>query len=267
MKGPKLCKVIEKRLLADGVYTLVLDAPNVAKKARPGQFIHIKVPKDKSRILRRPISISDADCEGGSVEIIFQLVGEGTRLLSAVKAGNYLDILGPLGNGFTVSRNVSRLFLVGGGCGVAPIKFAASKFDHVQRTCFIGFKRGDDIYELPKFQKNSDRLLIATEDGSIGHKGLVTEILEGELKRNLPDLILACGPVPMLKVIQQLAGQYGVSCQLSLEQRMGCGIGACMTCVCAVHGDEGDYTYKRVCRDGPVFLSWEVMLDEAENGC
>jgi hypothetical protein len=160
-----------------------------------------------------------------------------------------------------------QMFLVGGGCGVAPIKFAASKFDHVQRTCFIGFKRGDDIYELPKFQKNSDRLLIATEDGSIGHKGLVTEILEGELKRNLPDLILACGPVPMLKVIQQLAGQYGVSCQLSLEQRMGCGIGACMTCVCAVHGDEGDYTYKRVCRDGPVFLSWEVMLDEAENGC
>ena len=263
MKGPELCKVTDNRLIAGGMYKLRLEAPNVAGNARPGQFIHIKVPGDRSRLLRRPISIYDACHKKGYVEIVFQVVGEGTRLLSAVKTGDFLDVLGPLGNGFSVSGDTRHLFVVGGGCGAAPVKFAASRFNFTGRSCFIGFKSGDAAYDLQEFENSCDSLLIATEDGSIGYKGLITEVLEDELKRNLPDLMLACGPVPMMKAIQQMAEKYRVPCQLLLEERMGCGIGACMTCACAVRDDEDGFIYKRVCKDGPVFWSREVMLDEA----
>ena len=122
MKGPELCKVTDNRLIAGGMYKLRLEAPNVAGNARPGQFIHIKVPGDRSRLLRRPISIYDACHKKGYVEIVFQVVGEGTRLLSAVKTGDFLDVLGPLGNGFSVSGDTRHLFVVGGGCGAAPVK-------------------------------------------------------------------------------------------------------------------------------------------------
>ena len=266
MKRAELCKVADIQLLAHGLYKLKIEASDVAGSARPGQFVHIRIPGDKSRLLRRPISIYDAYHEEGNIEIVFQVVGEGTRILSAVKPGDLLDVLGPLGNGFTIPKDTRHLFIVGGGCGVAPIKFAASKFNHTRSTCFVGFKNRDAVYGLQEFKKSCDRLLVATEDGSIGYKGMVTEVLEDELKQNSPDLMLACGPVPMLKVIQQMAEQFDVPCQLLLEERMGCGIGACMTCVCAVRAGE-DYAYKRVCKDGPVFWSREVILGETANEC
>lgn len=267
MKGADMCKVVENIMIAPHMYKMAFLSENIALNANPGQFVHIKVPGDNSLLLRRPISIHDVHPQTGMVEIVYQVVGKGTRILSGMNAGQVIDVLGPLGKGFTISREIKSAFVVGGGCGIAPLKLLMGRLKEmgVVVTALLGFRSREAVYGLEEFEMLSDRVLVTTDDGSLGRKGLVTQVLEEELQQQLPDMMFACGPTPMLRIVQRLAREYSVPCQMSLEERMGCGIGGCLVCSCAVRTPDGGFEYKRVCKDGPVFWSQEVMLDEAPN--
>lgn len=254
--------IIQNIKIANGTYKLSLFAPYIADNVVPGQFVHIKIPKDSSMLLRRPISVNGVDKDNGIIDLIYQVVGKGTRLLSGLKPKEVdIDILGPLGNGYSVKSDVNSLCLVGGGCGVAPLKLAAQKWSSLDITACIGYKNKEAAYQIDDFQNLCSHVYISTDDGSLGEKGFATDALVKHLKKQRPDLILGCGPIPMLKVLQRISEEYNIPCQISLEERMGCGIGGCLVCSCAIITNNG-WDYKRVCADGPVFNSQEVMFDE-----
>ncbi len=255
-------------MIAVNMYKMTFISEDIALNAHPGQFVHIKVPYDNSLLLRRPISIHDVHPQTGMVEIAYQVVGRGTRILSRIDAGQFIDVLGPLGKGFDIPPGIRSALVVGGGCGIAPLKLLMRRLKETGVTinALLGFRNREYIYELEAFEGFSDRLMVTTDDGSFGRKGLVTQILEEELQHQMPDMMFACGPVPMLKGVHRLAGKYSIPCQVSLEERMGCGIGGCLVCSCAIRTSDGGFEYKRVCRDGPVFWSREVMLDETAIG-
>ena len=243
------CEIITARELTDQVYAITMDAGGIGKKARPGQFLHIKC--GDGVLLRRPISI--CDCRDGYLKIVFVAKGAGTKWLSEKKSG-YIDVLGPLGNGFTPGgRNV---LLVGGGIGVAPLLYAAREMEGLS-TGILGFGTKEQVILKENFRDVCSELVITTDDGSLGEHGSVIGPLERKLQTGAYDMILACGPGPMLQAVAGLAAQYGVSCQVSLEERMACGVGACLGCTVTMENDEN----LRVCHDGPVFAGSEVRWD------
>ena len=252
MRLNKSCKIIEKRLAAHGVgdiYSIWLDCPEIAEQVRPGQFADIRC---EGFMLRRPISI----CENrdGAIRLVFEVRGEGTEWLAGRETGDALDILAPLGNGFELIEGASAL-LIGGGIGVPPLLGLAGYYGE-NAAAALGFKRAGAAVLDEDFSARC-RTLVATEDGSIGEKGYVSAAAEKLLCERSFDIIYACGPTPLLKYASGLAERTGIRCQLSLEQRMGCGMGACLVCACKVNTGEG---YRRVCKDGPVFESTEVEL-------
>lgn len=254
--------IVKNEKIANGTYKLTLFAPYIAHNVVPGQFVHIKIPKDSSLILRRPISVNGIDEDNGTIDLVYQLVGKGTKLLSSLKPNEVdIDLIGPLGKGYSVKSSVKSLCLVGGGCGVAPLKLAAQKWSYLDITACIGFKNKSAAYQLDDFQNLCSQVFISTDDGSLGEKCFATDALIKLLEKQSPDLILGCGPVPMLKALQRISKKYNIPCQISLEERMGCGIGGCLVCSCAIITNNG-WDYKRVCVDGPVFNSQEVMFDE-----
>lgn len=267
MKKSTLCVVNENVKIAENTYRMLISAPDTARLAKPGQFVHVKIPNDRSLLLRRPISISNVFSDGGGIiEIIYRVAGTGTYLLSQVKNSDLVDVLGPLGNGFTKPKYVKRAFAVGGGCGIAPLKLLVKDWDDVRFTSFLGFKSKPYAYDLDQFELLSEHVFVSTDDGSLGQMGLVVDLMSLRLKREMPDLILGCGPTPMLKEIKNTASRHGIPCQISLEERMGCGIGACLVCVCETQKGKS-YEYKKVCSDGPVFWSDEVLLNFDESEC
>lgn len=247
------CKILASQQLSDVTYAITVDAGDMARAARPGQFVHILC--DGAGYLRRPISICDvADTQ---LKIVFDAVGAGTRWLSQKKSG-YLDLMGPLGKGYDLSgRNI---LLVGGGIGAPPLLFASRQAIGIV-TGILGFRSHDLAILLPEFRASCQRVYLTTDDGSLGAQGLVTEPLERCLENGGYDSVLACGPRAMLRPVAKMAGTYGVPCQVSLEERMGCGIGACLVCACKVKSEEGGH-YAHVCKDGPVFKAEEVDWDE-----
>jgi dihydroorotate dehydrogenase electron transfer subunit len=225
-----------------------------------GTFIHIKV---EGKTLRRPISIAQFDSK--SVRIVFQVKGEGTAWLADRKPGEKLDIIGPLGNGFLNADTLNlinpntRIFLVGGGIGIPPLLPLAEKFGK-QATLFAGFRSKENVIMQEDFHKHCGHIILCTDDGTDGVKGFVTEHIKNAFdpfgctpkeRENLKNaVIFACGPTPMLQAVAKIANKINVPCRISLEERMGCGVGACLVCNCKVDGE-----YKRVCKDGPVFDS------------
>ncbi|HZJ82652.1 MAG TPA: dihydroorotate dehydrogenase electron transfer subunit [Clostridia bacterium] len=254
--------VLQNYQIADNLYKMSIEAPEIVKKAKPGQFLHIKVPGDLSLLLRRPISINGVNRKTGQLDLVYQNVGKGTEVLSQTSTGIELDILGPLGRGFSIPEGSKDIYIVGGGCGVAPVRFAAQEWSYLNTTSFLGFRSKSCIYQIEDFEEFSSRVFISTDDGSVSHKGSIVTPLAHNLEKGKPDLVLACGPFPMLRAIQKLVKLHGVPCQMSLEERMGCGIGGCLVCSCAVKRRD-DWDYKKVCQDGPVFWSEEVILDES----
>lgn len=246
--------------LTNDTYRISINSEYIAKNAKPGQFVNIKCCKGFNTLLRRPVSIHDVDVCKGCFDIIFRVQGKGTMLLSLKNEHSELDIMGPLGNGFDLSERYKKIAVVGGGIGIFPLYYILRCKDGTFKKSFLGFADKDRLILRKEFGEMSDEAVISTEDGSIGHKGFVTDILEEDLKENNYDIIYTCGPSPMLKTTAKLAEKYGVKCQISLEQRMGCGIGACLVCSCkTVKGS--DWKYSRVCKDGPVFWSSEVIFD------
>lgn len=260
-------KILSKKEVASNIYVMRLKAPKIAKDALPGQFIHIKCSKENYPLLRRPLSIHRIDKEKGEIFILFQVIGEGTKLLAKRTIGDNLDILGPIGNGFNIYPESKKIMIVGGGIGVAPL-FAlceeSIRQDKEVRV-LVGALKKELVIGEENFRNLGAKVDVATDDGSYQYKGLVTDLLKGVIKGGwLVDQIFACGPKPMLKKINEIALQANINCQVSLEERMGCGIGACLGCVCKIKTkdkkeDKVKYEYKRVCVDGPVFGGSEVV--------
>lgn len=253
MKTREFAKVTEQKKIASDVYSLWLQTDKIAGEAVPGQFISV-YSKDLSRMLPRPISICEIDRASGKIRIVYRVVGQGTEEFSHLTAGDTLEILGPLGNGFPLKRK--KAFLMGGGIGIPPMVQLAHELD-CEVQIIAGYR--DELFLTEELSKNGT-LYIATEDGSAGTKGNVMDaIRENGLTA---DIIYACGPKPMLRAIKAYAEENGIECYISMEERMACGIGACLACVCQSKEVDG-HTHvhnKRICKDGPVFLSTEVEL-------
>ncbi|MCR4922589.1 MAG: dihydroorotate dehydrogenase electron transfer subunit [Lachnospiraceae bacterium] len=244
--------VISQERLAEGIYSMWIRS-SFAKDVKPGQFISIYT-KDPSKLLPRPISVCQADA--WKLRIVYRIAGEGTREFSDYKAGDELDILGPLGNGFP--KKEGRAILIGGGIGVPPMVMLASTRKKEDTVIVSGY-RSNDIF-LEKELSERGELLIASEDGSVGVKGNVLDaIKEKDLKG---DVIYACGPMPMLSAIKKYAVERGIEAYVSLEERMACGIGVCLGCVCeTVKKDHhSNVNNTRICTEGPVFNALEVNI-------
>ena len=231
-----------------------LDAPEMAKAAVPGQFIAVYT-NDQSKLLPRPISICEADKENGRLRIVYRIAGAGTKEFSAYKEGDTLDIMGPLGNGFPLKKK--KAFLIGGGIGIQPMLELAKNLD-CEKTAVIGY-RDKETFLADELRKYAD-VVIATEDGSVGTKGNVIDAIRAE--KLTADIIYACGPTPMLKALKTYAMENGIECYISLEEKMACGIGACLGCVCHSKDidEHSNVRNKRICKDGPVFRAEEVEL-------
>jgi dihydroorotate dehydrogenase electron transfer subunit len=251
-------RALEK--LAPDIFKMTLESEYVARNAEPGQFINVKCSEGLNALLRRPISICHIDREHGLLDIVFQIKGIGTEYLSQKQVGSEVDIIAPLGKGFQVSKENKRVAVVGGGIGIFPLLYLLNKYGDADKTAYLGFRSKDYIVLKNEFTSAVNKLEISTDDGTEGYKGLVTDLLERDLKESKLDIIFACGPTPMIKKVVELAHKYEVKCQVSLEQRMGCGIGACLVCACKTRlGNEWEYSH--VCKDGPVFWSDEVIFD------
>lgn len=249
--------VVAKEPLTKDIFRLTLYAPAVAREARPGQFIHLKCGDDRSFILRRPISVHQVIGED-TIDILVRAVGSGTTWLSERRPKDTIDIIGPLGNGFRISPKIERAILVAGGIGVAPMVFLARRlFDSdVKSYTILGAVSGADLLDVMELKRLTRRIMVTTEDGSRGTKGRATDILGREIEANSPQMVYACGPEAMLRNVAGICDRYQVECQVSMEARMACGVGACLGC--AVEGADG---YLSVCSDGPVFstraLGWK----------
>ena len=263
-------KIFSSKKVALNIYLMRLKAPEIAQEALPGQFIHIKCNVDSYPLLRRPISIHRTDKEKGEIYILFQVVGEGTKLLAQRKVGDNLDILGPLGNGFNIYPESKKIMIIGGGIGVAPLLALCEESIRKGKEVrvLIGALKKEWVIGEENFRKLGAKVDVVTNDGSYRYNGLFTDLLESIIKEGwLADQIFACGPKLKLKKVVEVSLDAHIDCQVSLEERMACGIGACLGCVCKIKTrdkKEGKikYEFKRVCVDGPVFRGSEVVWDD-----
>lgn len=232
---------------------LTLHAPKLARKAQPGQFVEVRIAGEGAPFWRRPFSICRADQE--TLDLYIKAVGHGTRLLAQSRAGAALDVVGPLGNGFSLAGTADRV-LVGGGYGSVPMLFLAERLraKGVKAEILLGGRCERDLLLRRELKSAGARVACATEDGSFGTRGRVTELLEARLRDcKRPVRVAACGPWRMLAAVAKLAAQYGAPAEVSLEEVMACGLGVCNGCVKKIGGE-----YRRVCKDGPVFSAQDV---------
>ena len=254
----KVNAIVDKQeMLIEGIYDMWIRT-DLAQMAKPGQFISV-YPKDKSTLLPRPISICEIDKPGNRLRIVYRVAGKGTTEVSSYKAGDTISILGTLGNGFPVDelKDVKKVMLMGGGIGIPPMLELAKQLN-CEKDIVVGY-RNEDLFLNQDLWKHGT-LYIATEDGSIGTKGnVMNAVAEKGLKA---DVICACGPMPMLRAIKQYAKENGIKAYISLEERMACGVGACLGCVCKTtevdHHSHVNNT--RICTNGPVFDAEDVDI-------
>ena len=255
MKYQETALIKEQREIAPGIYSLWLQTEHIAEEARPGQFVSVYC-HDESRLLPRPISICEIDKENGRLRVVYRVTGPktGTEEFSKLKAGDIIPVIGPLGNGFP--KKEKKAFLIGGGIGIPPMLQLAKELN-CEKQIVLGFR--DELFLMDEF-KNQGKVYVATEDGSAGTEGNVLDaIRENGLDA---EIIYACGPMPMLRALKEYAEKNHIECWISMEERMACGVGACLACVCrSKEIDAHSQVHnKRVCKDGPVFLSTEVEL-------
>ena len=250
----------------DAYYAMTLVAPAVAARFRPGQFISLAVGgPDTSMMLSRAFSIHEVRADhGGTVEFIFAARGRGTHWLAERRARDVLDAVGPLGRPFPLPRDPANCLLVGGGYGSAPLFALAARLR--ERRCevdfLLGAASGDRVFGALTARRTGRSATITTEDGSLGSRGLVTDMLDQVIHDGRTDVIYACGPMPMLRQVTVLARRYDIPVQVSVEEAMGCGTGVCMTCVLPVTGSDGITRMTRSCVDGPVFRGEQVRWDD-----
>ena len=250
--------VVSQEQLADNIFSMWIQT-EAAATAKPGQFISMYT-NDGTKLLPRPISICEIDRENGRLRVVYRVTGEktGTKEFSQMKAGDTIPVVGPLGNGFPLEKaEGKKAFLMGGGIGVPPILELAKQLN-CEKQIVVGY-RDEHTFLKEQFEANGT-LFISTEDGSVGTKG---NVMHAIAENNLtPDIIYACGPTPMLRAIKNYAEENVIECYISLEERMACGIGACLACTCKSKEKDhhSNVNNKRICKDGPVFLSTEVEI-------
>jgi dihydroorotate dehydrogenase electron transfer subunit len=250
----------------DAYHAMTFVAPGVATRFRPGQFAALAVGgPDTAMLPQRAFSIAGVRPDhGGTVEIIFAASGPGTRWLAERRARDVLGVTGPLGRPFPLPREPASCLLVGGGYGSAPLFPLADRLR--ERRCTVDFllgaASGDRVFGALTARRIGRTATITTEDGSLGGRGLVTDVLGQCLQQSRADVLYACGPMPMLRAVSMLAGRYGVPVQAAVEEAMACGIGVCMTCVLPVIGSDGITRMVRACTDGPVFRGDQVRWDD-----
>ncbi|HUW65477.1 MAG TPA: dihydroorotate dehydrogenase electron transfer subunit [Spirochaetia bacterium] len=241
---------VQKEKLADGLYLFTLEAPRLAELARPGQFVHLRVGTTADPLLRRPFSIHRVDRARGLVFLLVRATGRGTGLLTGATR---VDLLGPLGRGFAWPAQSSALAVVAGGMGAAPLVFLLQELAGHEVRVFAGARSGSLFPALHEVAGAGFPFYPATDDGSLGFAGSVTDLFRRETAGWRPDLTMACGPPAMLRSLCGVLGERGLAGQVSLESHMACGVGACQGCAVRVNGG-----YSLVCSDGPVFAAEEV---------
>jgi len=259
MKKTYQLKVIKKEVLNEEIFKFELEKPEDMPAIYPGQFFGLAASTNGYPLLKRPISVSKVLDK--SIEFTVKVVGEGTKLLLNKEINDEIEVIGPVGNGFFLDEISEKSLIVGGGIGISPVKELARYLKEekdLRLPVVLGFR--DKPFDMDDFSSISDEIEIATESGVEGHKGYVTYILEERLKKGSVDQVLVCGPHMMLKAVKELCERYNVITQLLMEERMACGIGACLVCTCAIK-EEGGVKNKRVCKDGPVFYGSEVVFD------
>ena len=267
------CEVLSVR--RSGVYhSLTLVSPEIAEAARPGQFVQIAVPEDRAIVLRRPFSIHQASRRGGwagTLEVVFDVAGPGTRWLSTTKAHDTLDVIGPLGRAFQYPKDdrISCL-LVGGGYGAAPLHFLAEELRGRGKVInmLVGARSDDRVFKPIEAKRLAASVWITTEDGSMGDQGIVTDLLPDLIERTGAEAVYACGPNPMLRAVAAVTTERRIPCQVAVEEQMACGIGVCWSCVVPLLATDGQGWWNvRTCMEGPVFnaarIWWERWLGEA----
>ena len=253
------CEIISQSKISDDIFSMVFKNKEMAEEARPGQFVALYTA-DPSKLLPRPISICDVNKQKGTIRLVYRVAGGGTKLFSSLKAGDSIEVMGPLGNGYVI--DAEEPVLMGGGIGIPPMLYLAKSFYErgVAKgniNVILGFR--DKGFLIDDFKKYAT-VHITSDAGTIGMKGNVIDLVKQE---NITgDMIYACGPTPMLKGVKKFAFLEDIPAQISLEEKMACGIGACLACVCkSAETDEHFHTNtKRVCKDGPVFYAEEVEL-------
>lgn len=251
--------VLENKPVGEDLFVLKFLAPNIVASCEPGQFVHIIPSNTRDPLLRRPISLYDVDKKAGTISLLYKVVGKGTKLMTSLTNDDYLDVLGPLGRSFSLVSN-KNVLLVGGGVGVAPLVYLARRLIKMNCTVTLlhGAENSQQLLEEAKLREIAFKYLPATMDGSIGYQGYITDYLLREIKSSEIDHIYTCGPEVMMSVVADYAEKNNISGQLSLEEYMACGVGACLGCARKLRS--ADEAYVKICQDGPVFDFNEIEI-------
>lgn len=249
-------QVISNHQVADGVFAVRLFADKIAAAAKPGQFIEVRCGSDRDFILRRPFAVHAVS--GQAIEILFDVKGKGTRALARSQPHDVFDVIGPLGRGFSLPSDVKRAVLVSGGMGIASLMMLADELGsmHVRIYFALGAKTKSQLLNIVEIKRLAREVVVATDDGSYGERGAITELVPALVHQAKPDIIYGCGPRPMLSQLARVTRPYEVPCEVSLEALMACGVGACLSC--AIRTQSG---VARVCAEGPVFAAEEVVWE------
>lgn len=265
----QVAEVLTYKKVGEEFHSLVIVTPEIAEAAKPGQFVNLRPPADRAFILRRPYSIYRVSRRAGAartIEVIFDIRGPGSAGLATLRAHDFVDIVGPTGRGFTIPKKQYACLLVGGGVGATPLFFLADELTAADRRVDIlwGAARASRLVNPIEAKRLGATAEFATDDGSVGHEGLVTELMPEMIERCGTEVVYACGPHAMLAEVTRIATKQRIPVQVAVEELMGCGIGICMTCVTPIWNKEGtEVGYARTCVDGPVFngarVSWEGL--------
>lgn len=264
MKVNIKAKLIKKEKLKDDIYKFTVEAKEIVENAKPGHFIEVRVLDNIEPLLRRPISIYNIEKETGILEFIFQVKGKGTEILAKREVGEELDIIGPLGYGTFDVKDYENAAIIGGGIGTFPLYELAKELKQNTNSnvnIYLGFRNKDYVVLEEEFKNVSDKLVITTDDGTYGIPGFAINELKKDIETGKIDKIFACGPLPMLKAVQALSKETNIPCQISLEEKMACGLGVCLGCAVKTAKSPSDAPeYWHVCKAGPVFNASDVEI-------
>lgn len=252
-------RIKSNQKIAEQIYSMEMQSMVISQSAQAGQFIHLLCGKEYGAFLRRPFSLCTIDQKNKEVSIVYRVQGKGTKSLSEMKKGESIHALGPLGKGFLLDSSCQDVAIVAGGMGSAPL-MEIIKYYGEQSRVYLGFEKECILVE--KIKKYCNKIWVTTEKGNIGKNGLIIEDLLSQWKECPPQMVYTCGPRGMMKEVVNICKELDLPCQVSMEERMGCGIGACLVCSCKTKKKGQKNQYTRVCKDGPVYWGSEVVWDE-----